>query len=94
MARGNKSALDFLVDDLRLEELQEEADLFADDRLPTQKSIAKGFLVFIHRVIKEVEPRFVLDEATRLMAEEIERAVEGRSQRLMLSQLLAQANQF
>ena len=84
MARGNKSALDFLVDDLRLEELQEEADLFADDRLPTQKAIAKGFLVFIHRVIKEVEPRFVLDDATRLMAEEIERAVEGRSQRLML----------
>ena len=27
MARGNKSALDFLVDDLRLEELQEEAVL-------------------------------------------------------------------
>ena len=92
MARGNKSALDFLVDDLRLEELQEEADLFADDRLPTQKAIAKGFLAFIHRVIKEVEPRFVLDDATRLMAEEIERAVEGRSQRLMWCQLLAQVN--
>ena len=66
MARGNKSALDFLVDDLRLEVLQEEADLFADDRLPAQKPIFKGFLAFIHRVIKEVEPRFVLDDATRL----------------------------
>ena len=32
---------------------------FAGDRLPAQKPIAKGFLVFIHRVIKDVEPRFV-----------------------------------
>lgn len=84
MARGSKSALEYLVEDLRLEEVQGEAELFDDDRLPAQSPISKGFLVFIHRVIKEVEPRFVLDEATRLMAEEIERAVEGRSQRLML----------
>ena len=84
MARGNKSALDYLVEDLRLEEVQSEADLFHDDRLPTQKPISQGFIRFITSVIKEVEPKFVLDEATRLMAEEIERAVEGRSQRLML----------
>ena len=82
--RGSKSALDALLDDLRLEAFQEETDLLADDRLPEQEPIEKGFLAFIASVVAEVEPNFVLDDATALMAQEIERAVEGRGERLML----------
>ena len=75
--RGSKSALDALLDDLRLEAFQEETDLLADDRLPEQEPIEQGFLAFMASVVEEVEPNFVLDDATALMAQEIERAVEG-----------------
>ena len=75
--RGSKSALDSLLDDLRLEALQDETDLLADDRLPEQEPIEQGFLAFMASVVEEVEPNFVLDDATALMAQEIERAVEG-----------------
>ena len=77
--RGSKSALDALLDDLRLEALQDETDLLADDRLPEPVPIEPGFLAFITAVVSEVEPNFVLDDATALMAQEIERAVRVAS---------------
>ena len=82
--RGSKSSLQYLLDDLRLEEFQESNDLLADDKLPTQSPTPLGFIAWVQTVVSEVEPRFVWDDATTLMAEEIERAINGRAARLML----------
>lgn len=84
VGRGSKSSLLYLLDDLRLEEFQESSDLLADDQLPTQSPTPLGFISWIETVVHEVDPRFVLDEATLLMAEEIERAINGRAARLLL----------
>lgn len=82
--RGNKTSLQSLLDDLKLEEVQEQTGLFDDDRLPIQEPLQAGFVAWINSIIHEIEPRFAWSPATHLMAEEIEMAVHGRAARLMM----------
>ena len=82
--RGGRTALQQFRQTKKIEALVAETNVFDIEKLPRQEPTGLSFREWVDQYVVEVQPKFQWDAATELMAESLEAAILGRSERLLL----------